>query len=58
MKLARLEKDPVNYNPVLDKASIVNNISKRSYIYYPGGFFFGIFFYFVFFFFKTALQKR
>ena len=58
MKLARLEKNLVNYNPVLDKASIVNNISKRSYIYYPGGFFFGIFFYFVFFFFKTALQKR
>jgi len=58
MKLARLEKDPINYSPILEKASIVNNISKRLYIYYPGGFFFGIFFSFVIVFFKTALNKN
>jgi len=58
MKLTSLEKDLINNYLVLDKASIVNNISKRSYIYYPGGFFFGIFFSFVIFFLKTVLQKQ
>ena len=60
MKLTSLEKDLINNYLVLDKASIVNNISKRPYIYiyYPGGFFFGIFFSFVIFFFKTALTKN
>jgi hypothetical protein len=55
--LSNLENNKLNYNPILDKASVVSVVSKFSFLYIVAGLIFGFFLSFVIIFFK-GLNKN
>jgi LPS O-antigen subunit length determinant protein (WzzB/FepE family) len=55
--LSNLENNKLNYNPILDKASVLSVVSKFSFLYIVAGLIFGFFLSFVIIFFK-ALNKN